>query len=651
MFAISAAMADEASVSPVTEYENSARLLISLLDEPYAACATPDGNLLATGHDDGLIVFWNIDTGLPVRSLTGHSDTVSSLTFDATGSRVASGSYDGAVRVWSMEGGEEIVVLSGHTGRVTTVAFSPDGDRLASGGYDKTVRVWNLRQPEAEPVVLSGHEATVRSVAFSPDGERLATGDAIGTLRLWDVSSTSEVERVDAHTGPVRALLFAPGGPAGGLLLSGGDDGAVMQWNADTLEQQQALSDGGSRPLHSVPVTCMALSPDGRLLATGDQSGHVQTWDFVVNQITSRLDGHEDEICGLSFRSGATALVTASRDRTVNVWRSKLPVTPRLATIDDVDVRMWSLAIAPDHDTLLAGGRDSFLAGWDLESGRQTMRYEGFDGTVDSVAVTADGTHIACCGWREENVAVFDARTGEKTADMGVGVKVRCVQFSPDGEWLVAGGEDGALRIWRWRTGGEPQVVPTGALAVYDVAFSPDGRQLVTCSGNWRTPDPGDVTFWNTDAWSEVVRQGGHAKAVRSVTFNSDGTRVASAGENGLVILWHAETHVPLARLQNGAGVRPVAFSPDGTRLAVGLHDGTINVWDSDRGEVVQRFQTEDDVFGVAYSRDGSVLFSVSGEKRVEIWPTGDDTTGTDTTAAQIAGWTPRTDEKREQSE
>jgi WD40 repeat protein len=80
------------------------------------------------------------------------------------------------------------------------------------------------------------------------------------------------------------------------------------------------------------------------------------------------------------------------------------------------------------------------------------------------------------------------------------------------------------------------------------------------------------------------------------VTFNADGSRLASTGEDGLVVVWNAETLVPLARLRNIGGARPLAFAPDGVRLAVGLHDGTIHVWDSAQGEIVQRFRAEDDV-------------------------------------------------------
>jgi WD40 repeat protein len=525
----------------------------------------------------------------------------------------------------------------GHESRLTTVAFSADGHRLVSGGYDKTARVWNLRQPAPEPLVLS-HAATVRAAAFSPKGEHIATGDDTGTLRIWNMANPGEPVSVDAHNGPLRALCFSSDGS---VLITGGDDGAVTQWETDRLfraegSEEDVADKSGSLTQHAAPVTRIAISADGRLLATGDQQGEVHVWDLAAGAETSLLDCHEDEIVGLAFLSQAATLLTVGRDRTINVWRSKRPFSPRLAALDNGDVKLWALAVAPNDAAIYAGGRPGYLAAWDLETGERTRLFEGFEGTIDAVALNSQGTHIGCCGWKEQNVVVFDTQTGEKAAEFQTETNVRCVRFSPDDQWLAAGGEDGTLRLWDWRTDADPTSVPTGPQAVYDVAFSPDG-----CGGDWRSKEPGHVTFWKrgdaAGSWSEVRRLTEHTQAVRTVTFNRDGSRLASAGEDGLVIIWDAEKHVPVARLKNAAGVRPVDFSPSGDRLAVGLHDGTINIWDIARHEIVQRFQSEDDVFALSCSRDGSVLFSVSGEQRIELWSAAQATS----TAERIRGWSP----------
>ena len=612
----SATRGDDSAVGPITEYQATPRQLISLLYEPRAAAASPDGRLLATGDDDGLIVLWSTETGLPVRSLVGHTKTVAALAFDRSGSRIASAAYDAKIHIWNVADGSVVDVLTGHAGRLATVAFSPDGRRLASGGYDKTIRLWDLDDGGSETSVLADFDAAVRAVAFSPDGARLASCDSAGALRVYSLANLSDPPVVVDGSG-VCSLRFSPDG---GFLLTGTDEGQVVKWDCETLERTGQITERDPRPLHAAPVTGLAFSPNGRLLATADQEGLAQVWDLEWETVTSVLGGHEDEIAAVAFLAGGESVLTVGVDRTVNTWRSKLPLTAGVGAIEDVDARLWALAVSPEG-TLFAGGRRSFLASWDLETGRRLMASDSFDGTIDALALTADGGYLACCGWKHETVVVVDATTGEAAARFEAGVRVRCVRFSPDGQTLVAGCEDGALRIWSWRTDDGPRTVPTGSLAVYDVAFSPDGSQLVSCSGDWRNPEPGEVVCWNTGDWSELRRLAGHSHAVRSLAFSGDGRLVASAAEDGRVIVTNAETYVTVAEYQNAEGTRPIAMSPDGTHLAVGLHDGTINVWDTERGEVVQRFQSEDDVFGVSYSSDGTVIFSVSGEERVEAWP------------------------------
>ena len=627
------ASADDEAITAVTEFEDAPRRLVSLLHEPQSAAVSPNGGLLATGHIDGSIVLWDSETASPVRNLLGHDDVVSSLSFDASGSRIASAGYDQSARVWDVQNGETIYLCEEHTSRLTVAVLSPDGRRLLTGGYDKIARVWELGRPDAEPIAQAECESTIRAAAISPDGQRFAVSNDTGGVLLKEIDSVGNGRRADADSGPIRTLIFSPNGK---FLLSGGEDGSVLRWDAKTLAQESVLSEVGSQPLHAASVTGLAFGSGGRLLMTADRQGQIQTWDVTSRTVTSVLEAHDDEVVGLGVSAVGESLLSVSRDRTVRQWRAKLPLTPRLATIDDAGVRLWTMAVSPDGAVLYAAGRDGLLAAWSVETGGRVMTYEGFDGTIDAVSLTSDGMWIACCSWREETISVFDAQSGDETKEIETGAKVRCVRFSPDDRHLVSGSDNGSFTVWNWRTGEEIRTLSNSSLPVYDASFSPDGTQLAVARGEWREPKPGDVTFWNTDGWSEIHKRTEHTRAVRTVTFDRRGTQAASAGEDGTVILWHSETHVPVARLQNSAGVRPVAFSPDGTRLAVGLHDGTINVWDVAETEVIQRFQTEDDVFGVTFSKDGTVLFSVSGEERIEIWPVE----GATSTAEQISRWT-----------
>ncbi len=146
----------------------------------------PQGDVVASGHDDGSIRLWEATSGRELRRCNGHTGTVFSVSFSPDGASLASGSYDNSVRVWDVASGRELRRCDGHNSYVTSVSFSPDGASLASGSLDNSVRVWDVASGR-ERLVLRGHRAAVRSVVWHDSGRFIASGSDDGTVKLWDV--------------------------------------------------------------------------------------------------------------------------------------------------------------------------------------------------------------------------------------------------------------------------------------------------------------------------------------------------------------------------------------------------------------------------------------------------------------------------------
>ena len=269
-FLVSTATGDDGSSPSVTEYQEAPRQLIDLLHEPDAAAVSPDGTMLATGHRDGAVVLWNCETGQPVRSLLGHGDTVSSLSFDASENRLASASYDATTRLWDVSSGNALHVFPGEGKRLTVAMLSPNGRRLLSGGYDGTARVWDLVARETGPIVELELESTIRAAAFTSDGGRYAVADSSRTIVLGAIGEAKEGRQADADAGSVSSLLFSLDGA---FLFSGSDDGLVVRRDGETLEGKQILSDAGSQPLHTAPVTQLAFGSARRVADLGGPAG------------------------------------------------------------------------------------------------------------------------------------------------------------------------------------------------------------------------------------------------------------------------------------------------------------------------------------------------------------------------------------------
>jgi WD40 repeat protein len=245
---------------------------------------------------------------------------VTSLAFSAGGTWEAVGSADGAVRVWDARDGSFQYDLRRHEGAVQALGFSADESWLFSGGADRVIFVWDMRhgtmsanQPTFDRVdtigtlavggrdgliasasgpwasasldhsvklwqshsdrpirVLRGHAASVRSVAFTAGSDRLASASLDGTVKLWN-SRNGECLRTVTNDVLTEAVAFLPGAR---WLVAGMSDGTVRVLDTNTLATAREW------PAHQRPVQSLALSGDGRRLATASADATVAVWDF-----------------------------------------------------------------------------------------------------------------------------------------------------------------------------------------------------------------------------------------------------------------------------------------------------------------------------------------------------------------------------------
>ena len=200
--------------------------------------------------------------------------------------------------------------------------------------------------------------------------------------------------------------------------------------------------------------------------------------------------------------------------------------------------------------------------------------------------------------------------------------------FSPDGRVLVSGSANQTVEIWNAQTG-----EPLGTLSgypqsgyfrrVYSVAYSPDGSILAT--GTWN----GVVKLWNMETETEIatLRHGGDDGRIQSLAFSPDGTMLASAltddwtSSEHTVRLWDVATWDEIATLRgHGNGVQSVAFSPDGTLLASGAFDSSIRLWDVATWDEIAVLPYEDTITSLSFSPDGKTLMSSAFNRKVALW-------------------------------
>ncbi|MDE0021100.1 MAG: Ig-like domain-containing protein [Candidatus Poribacteria bacterium] len=235
---------------------------------------------------------------------------------------------------------------------------------------------------------------------------------------------------------------------------------------------------------------------------------------------------------------------------------------------------------------------------------------------IYSVAYSPDGQKIAG-GSDDGTIRIWDVSDGSLIRTLrGHTDGVESVAYSPDGTRIVSGGDDNAVRIWNADTGALLQTLREHTDEVPSVAYSPDGQKVASASSD-RT-----IRIWDVNAGSRIRTLQRHTDGVESVAYSSDGTRIVSGGDDNTVRIWNADTGALLRTLRRHTDeVYSVAYSPDGRNVASGSDDGTIRIWDVSDGSLIRTLRGHTDgVESVAYSPDGARIVSGGGDNAVRIW-------------------------------
>lgn len=514
-----------------------------------AVAVSDDGQTVATGTDNGKVQLWKADSLLPAGfeleapQLKSDTGKVRTVAFALGGKRLLALIQDeqqgiGDVPVWDITNGCFVENLNNTPWEIKAVAISRDGRSVLTGAGDYTAQLWEIREQTLTVKAVLQHEDDVDAVAFSPDeeGKLVLTGSKDGTTRVWDATTGKPVCLPVAHPGPVQTVVFSEGA----MYSTISQDASVRMWKIPSAIDRGWSEDG--------KIMSLAVSPDGKRVATGTNNGnvHVHKTDDGTPEWEHKC--HDDEVWAIAFLT-YDKLATGGRHGTIRVWDvgSNTPIHEFEETY-----RVRSLAGSPDGDTLLIGSGD-----WvDGQAGlRRISNDDAIDlpllrnGVVDAVTYSPkDG--VSRCAVASGNAIQLWLNLPKPNEDDGKSpsddavvkggfvellppheVRVVALAFSPDGSRLASGSIDKTVRLWDGATGTPQGQALRHASAVWSVAFSFDGKFLVTgCSD-------GSVHVWDVATGVPVGPTWHHEEVAWTVRCDSEG-RIWSGGNDQMLRQW-----------------------------------------------------------------------------------------------------------------
>ncbi|NER39153.1 MAG: NACHT domain-containing protein [Oscillatoria sp. SIO1A7] len=540
-------------------------------DDVYSVAFSPDGKLLATGHDNGEVRLSRAIDGKQIQTLQGHSNSVWSVAIAPDGNTLASGSSDNTIKIWDLKSGECLQTLQGHSSSVRSVAIAPDGNTLASGSSDNTIKIWDLKSGECLQT-LQGHSSSVRSVAIAPDGNTLASGSSDNTIKIWDLKSGECLQTLQGHSSSVRSVAIAPDG---NTLASGSDDETIKIWNVGSGECLKTLQG------HSSSVWSVAYAPDGKTLASGSDDETIKIWNVGSGECLKTLQGHSNWVWSVAIAPDGKTLASGSDDNTIKIWN--VGSGECLKTLQGHSNWVWSVAIAPEGKTLASGSDDKTIKIWNVDSGECLKTLQGHSNWVWSVAWAPDGKTLAS-GSDDNTIKIWNVDSGEclKTLQ-GHSDRIFSVAYAPDGKTLASGSDDQTIKLWDVNSGDCLQTFLGHSNSVLSVACSPSGHILASGSRD-RT-----IKLWDTNSGDCLQTLQGHSNWVLSVAYAPDGKTLASGSYDNTIKTWNVDSGECLKTLQGHSNwVRSVAYAPDGNTLASGSYDEMIKIWDLESGKCLK---------------------------------------------------------------
>ncbi|MEZ6139440.1 MAG: WD40 repeat domain-containing protein [Zavarzinella sp.] len=502
-------------------------------------------------------------------------------------------------------------IFHGHEEAIYAVAFHPKAKFAATASFDHKVNIWDTTDGRLvrEFSGPKAHNSLVLAVDFDHTGDRLATGGSDNRMMIWDFPRETPMQEWD---------MAAPGttvatSPDGKLVAVGNQQGKVKLWQ---------VADGKSLidlQAHQAAIQCLHMN--NTILLTATAAGEMKLWNIADAKLLAVWHAHMQVLHAAKIHPSQPIVYTTGADGHVKFWQYRTNINKEYLVPGN---GITNATISTDGNTLYAYCKDNTLRQINLTNGQVARTYTGLEGTCTALAVFPNNSYLIAGNeagvlycWTNSNGQLLAKWPGHSMA-------VQYLQTQTNNTQFISSGKDGVIRLWNIPKEEKKVALPAVPATA---SYTPDDARLVISSTDKI------VRLCNASTGAVEKQFTGLTLQPTSAIVHRDNQHILTSTPDGRVQVWNINSSQQVGVFDGHTGIVPALTSaPNGQVVATGGEDGTLKVWAMPPTKPVT-FAHASEVEMLVISADGNRIWTVASDKQIRTWPTNNPSAQTLLTA------------------
>jgi WD40 repeat protein len=432
----------------------------------------------------------------------------------------------------------------------------------------------------------------VRAIAISRRDDMIAFGDLENRYHISDAASGSVISVFQGSARATSVTFSADGS----LFASGDNDGDIRVWDIQT-GVCKVLFQGGRKNC----VESIAFSPKGTLLASGTEDGKVRIWEVISEDSSPKhtIEAHTVLVTSVCWSNGGSKVLSGSVDSSMKIWDAS---TGDCLHIIRAKRSIYRVAWSPDGSKIGLSTK-SEIAIYDAQTYDQLGCFEtSSNGLGKSFDFSSKGDHVVYGSGKSVLVRSLNLDIIIKRF-VGHTYNISSVESSSGGTFVVSGGQDGYVKVWRLGSRQGSHREQEGSKVPFAVSFSPNGRLMATATSGKQ-----EVVLWDASTFSHfdtLFLDPEQVGSLPCLAFSPDSSLIACGfGPDKSIRIWDVSSVISDLPVSN---LNRFCFSPDGDRLGV-VENWLVQLWDVRQGNILAELTWTEfiGVIKITFFEDGS---------------------------------------------